>query len=89
MTCIKSIKSGLKASLHVHNELKLMNRKYGFHGVSYSFILNTVAKKYSKRIEDVNMIVLHLGSGCSACVIKGGQSIDTSMGFTPLEGWNE
>ncbi|BFZ61359.1 hypothetical protein YB2330_002424 [Saitoella coloradoensis] len=61
-------------------------RKYGFHGLSYSFITKTVAKHLGKKLDDVNIIALHLGSGASACCIKGGKSLDTSMGLTPLEG---
>lgn len=61
-------------------------RKYGFHGISYSFITRTAAEFLGKAVEDVNLIALHLGSGASACAIKGGRSWDTSMGLTPLAG---
>ncbi|KAH9481510.1 putative acetate kinase [Psilocybe cubensis] len=61
-------------------------KKYGFHGLSYAFILRTVSKYLSKPTEELNLIVLHLGSGASACVIKNGKSLDTSMGLTPLNG---
>ncbi|KAL2888733.1 Acetate kinase [Ceratocystis lukuohia] len=61
-------------------------RKYGFHGLSYSFIVRSVAAHLSKPSEDVNIIALHLGSGASACAIRGGHSVDTSMGLTPLAG---
>jgi acetate kinase len=61
-------------------------RRYGFHGTSHRY----VAYRYRQicKIERgmVNIITLHLGNGCSACAIKGGESHDTSMGFTPLEG---
>ncbi|MEA3290431.1 MAG: acetate kinase [Campylobacterota bacterium] len=61
-------------------------RRYGFHGTSHYHILKKTAKFLNKEIDKVNLITLHLGNGCSACAIKNGQSIDTSMGFTPLEG---
>ncbi|PQE06399.1 acetate kinase protein [Rutstroemia sp. NJR-2017a WRK4] len=61
-------------------------RKYGFHGISYSFITRSVANFLGKKEEDTNIIALHLGSGASACAIKGGKSWDTSMGLTPLAG---
>lgn len=61
-------------------------RRYGFHGTSHRYL----AYRYRtiKKIprEEVNLITLHLGHGCSACAIRGGASVDTSMGFTPLEG---
>lgn len=61
-------------------------RKYGFHGISYSFITRSVANFLGKKESETNLIVLHLGSGASACAIKGGKSWDTSMGLTPLAG---
>lgn len=61
-------------------------RKYGFHGLSYSFIAKASAKCLNKQLDDVNIIALHLGSGASACAIKGGKSWDTSMGLTPVAG---
>jgi len=61
-------------------------RKYGFHGISYSFILRTVASYLQKPASSTNLIALHLGSGASACAIRQGQSHDTSMGLTPLAG---
>ncbi|CZS90774.1 hypothetical protein WAI453_003973 [Rhynchosporium graminicola] len=61
-------------------------RKYGFHGISYSFITRSVARYLGKQESDTNLIVLHLGSGASACAIKNGKSYDTSMGLTPLAG---
>lgn len=61
-------------------------RKYGFHGLSYAFITRAVAGFLGKKTEETNLIVLHLGSGASACAIKGGKSWDTSMGLTPLAG---
>ncbi|KAI0009086.1 acetate kinase [Xylariaceae sp. FL0662B] len=61
-------------------------RKYGFHGISYAFIVRAVADFLGKDRNDLNIIALHLGSGASACAIKGGKSWDTSMGLTPLAG---
>lgn len=61
-------------------------RRYGFHGISHSFVMKECAKKMNMEAKELNMITLHLGNGSSACAIKNGISIDTSMGFTPLEG---
>lgn len=61
-------------------------RKYGFHGISYSFITRSAARFLGKEIRDVNLIALHLGSGASACAVRGGRSWDTTMGLTPLAG---
>mgnify|MGYP002630632418 CR=1 FL=1 len=61
-------------------------RRYGFHGTSHSFIMKEAAKKLNISLHDINLITLHLGNGASVCAIKNGKSIDTSMGFTPLEG---
>jgi acetate kinase len=61
-------------------------RKYGFHGLSYSYITRSVAHFLQKPIEKTNLIALHLGSGASCTAILGGQSHDTSMGLTPLAG---
>lgn len=61
-------------------------RKYGFHGISYSFILHSVAAFLGKPESETSVIALHLGSGASACAIRNGKSVDTSMGLTPLAG---
>ncbi|PAV19315.1 acetate kinase [Pyrrhoderma noxium] len=61
-------------------------RKYGFHGLSYSFTLRKVAAFLKKPDDKTSIIVMHLGSGASVCAIKDGRSIDTSMGLTPLDG---
>lgn len=61
-------------------------RRYGFHGTSHEYILKQTAQKLGRDIEELNIISLHLGNGASICAIEGGKSIDTSMGFTPLEG---
>ncbi|KAK0188697.1 acetate and butyrate kinase [Armillaria mellea] len=61
-------------------------KKYGFHGLSYSFILRSVAEFLDKPPTELNLIILHLGSGASVCAVKNGLSYDTSMGLTPLNG---
>ncbi|KAG1747162.1 Acetokinase family-domain-containing protein [Suillus paluster] len=61
-------------------------KKYGFHGLSYAFILRAVAAQISKAPDTLNIITLHIGSGASMCAIRNGQSIDTTMGLTPLSG---
>ena len=61
-------------------------RRYGFHGTSHYFVANQAAKLVKKPLEQCNLISAHLGNGCSVTVIKNGQSVDTSMGMTPLEG---
>ncbi|KAF3180707.1 hypothetical protein TWF788_006732 [Orbilia oligospora] len=61
-------------------------RKYGFHGLSYHWIVKNVARFLKKDQSAISIIALHLGSGASMCAIKNGKSYDTSMGLTPLEG---
>ena len=61
-------------------------RRYGFHGTSHAFVSKEAAKVLDRDINELNLITLHLGNGASACAIENGKSIDTSMGFTPLEG---
>jgi acetate kinase len=61
-------------------------RRYGFHGTSHRYIAYRYRTLCKLEAEQVNIITLHLGNGCSACAIKAGASFDTSMGFTPLEG---
>jgi acetate kinase len=61
-------------------------RRYGFHGTSHRSIAYRFRKLTGRSKRDVRIVTLHLGNGCSACAIRGGESIDTSMGFTPLEG---
>ena len=61
-------------------------RRYGFHGTSHKFVSEAAAEILGKKKEDVKVITCHLGNGASICAVDGGQSIDTSMGFTPLEG---
>ena len=61
-------------------------RKYGFHGTSHKFVSSECAKAIGKDIKDLKIITCHLGNGASLAAIKDGHCIDTSMGFTPLEG---
>jgi len=61
-------------------------RRYGFHGSSHRYVASRAADYLQRPLEDLKLITLHLGNGASAAAIKYGRSIDTSMGFTPLEG---
>jgi acetate kinase len=61
-------------------------RRYGFHGTSHRYIAYRYRQLTGKDLESTNIITIHLGNGCSACAIKHGSSINTSMGLTPLEG---
>lgn len=61
-------------------------RKYGFHGTSHKYVANRAAKLLKRPIETLKLISCHLGNGASITAIKGGKSVDTSMGFTPLAG---
>ena len=61
-------------------------RRYGFHGTSYRFVAAETARRMDREADDLNLIVAHLGNGCSACAIRQGVSVDTTMGLTPLEG---
>jgi len=61
-------------------------RRYGFHGTSHSYISKEAAKVFDRSPLEINLITLHLGNGASVCAVKNAKSIDTSMGFTPLEG---
>ena len=63
-------------NLDIANERRL--KKYGFHGISYSFILHSVAAFLVKPVERTNLIAMHIGSGASICAIKAGKSQDTS-----------
>ncbi len=61
-------------------------RRYGMHGTSHLFIAREAAERLGKPADELNIINCHLGNGASVCAIKNGQSVDTSMGLTPLEG---
>ena len=61
-------------------------RRYGFHGTSHRYVAYRYRMLRSMTRDETNLVTLHLGNGCSACAIRGGRSVDTSMGMTPLEG---
>ena len=61
-------------------------RRYGFHGTSHKFVSKRCANMMEKDIEDLKIITCHLGNGASIAAVDGGESVDTSMGMTPLEG---
>ena len=61
-------------------------RRYGFHGLAHQYSAMRYGELTGKAADQINIVTLHLGNGCSACAIRNGVSIDTSMGFTPLEG---
>jgi len=63
-------------------------RRYGFHGTSHRYVSWRLAEQMKRRLDDpeLRLITCHLGNGCSVTAIRGGRSMDTSMGFTPLEG---
>lgn len=69
---------------HLYRRYKI--RRYGFHGTSHRYIAYKYRQLMGLEREEVNILSIHLGNGCSICAIKDGESIDTSMGFTPLEG---
>lgn len=61
-------------------------RKYGFHGTSHRYVSQECAKLMGKPIEELKIVTCHLGNGASVCAVRKGISVDTSMGFTPLDG---
>ncbi|WP_020577003.1 acetate/propionate family kinase [Actinopolymorpha alba] len=61
-------------------------RRYGFHGLSHAYASRRAAAMVGSPIEELRIVVCHLGAGASLCAIRAGESIDTTMGFTPLEG---
>ena len=61
-------------------------RKYGFHGTSHEYVAGEAARRLKKPLNKLKLITCHLGNGCSISAVYNGKSIDTSMGFTPLEG---
>lgn len=66
--------------------LELGIRRYGFHGTSHKYCSEKAAKILGKSLEDLRIVTCHLGNGCSLAAVKNGISINTTMGFTPLEG---
>jgi acetate kinase len=61
-------------------------RRYGFHGIAHASLTEALAERLGLPATDVTAVTLQLGSGCSACAVEEGRSIETSMGYTPLEG---
>ena len=61
-------------------------RKYGFHGTSHKYVSARIAELLGKPVEELKTVVCHLGQGASLCAVKGGKSVDTTMGLTPLGG---
>jgi acetate kinase len=65
---------------------RLRIRRYGFHGTSHKYVSEAAARFVQRPLTELKQLVLHLGNGASVCAIDRGRSVDTSMGFTPLEG---
>jgi acetate kinase len=61
-------------------------RRYGFHGTSHRYVAGETARRMGKDLSDLSMVIAHLGNGCSSCAVEAGQSMDTTMGLSPLEG---
>jgi acetate kinase len=61
-------------------------RRYGFHGLSYAWSLARTAEVLDRPAGALHIVIVHLGGGCSACAVRNGRSVDTTMGLTPLEG---
>ena len=61
-------------------------RRYGFHGTSHEYVAGRAARFLERPLSELRIVTLHIGNGASACAIRGGESVDTSMGVTPLEG---
>lgn len=61
-------------------------RRYGFHGTSHHYVALETARLLGKPAEQTSLVIMHLGNGCSACAIRDGRSVDTTMGLTPCEG---
>jgi acetate kinase len=61
-------------------------RRYGFHGISHQYVAQRAAAMLGRDLAELNLLTCHLGNGCSLAAVKGGLSIDTTMGFTPLDG---
>ena len=67
-----------------YEQLKV--RRYGFHGTSHHYVALEAARLLEKPPQDISLITMHLGNGCSACAIRNGRSVDSTMGLTPSEG---
>jgi len=61
-------------------------RRYGFHGLSHAYCTRRAAKMLGRPVDALRLVICHLGHGCSAAAVRGGKCVDTTMGFTPLEG---
>jgi acetate kinase len=61
-------------------------RRYGFHGLSHQSVSEQAAARLGRPLEELRLVTLHLGNGCSGAAVRDGHSVDTTMGFTPLEG---
>jgi acetate kinase len=61
-------------------------RRFGFHGLSYAYCATRAAEMLNRPLSELKLVICHLGNGCSAAAVQGGRSIDTTMGFSPLEG---
>lgn len=70
--------------LHLYEELRI--RKYGFHGTSHKYVTKAAAAHLGKKPDEVNLINIHLGNGCSMSAVRNGKCLDTTMGLTPLAG---
>jgi len=68
----------------IYEKYKL--RKYGFHGTSHKYVAHRAAQMLGKPIESLKLITCHLGNGASICAVKGGKSVDTSMGLLLCRG---
>jgi acetate kinase len=67
-----------------YEELKV--RRYGFHGTSHHYVALETARLLGKQTDETSLVTMHLGNGCSACAIRNGRSVDSTMGLTPSEG---
>jgi acetate kinase len=70
----------------IPRDLGATYRRYGFHGTSHQFVALEAARFLGRTLEELKLVTLHLGNGASACAVLHGRSVDTTMGFTPLEG---
>ena len=82
--------SGLTSAAHTyagpHEWLARGLRRYGFHGINHEYAAHRAAHLLDRPLDELRLITCHLGSGCSLAAVRGGHSVDTTMGFTPLEG---
>ena len=78
----KAYRYPLPTKYYIENKV----RKYGAHGTSHQFVAGEAAKLLGRSLEDLKLITCHIGNGVSITAVKGGRSVDTSMGFTPLGG---